>query len=63
MIFDGQHLRDPVAKLDLGWRSSTQQELSLIADFYHLLTKTAGVSQPPWHGQSQLSQGGPRGYS
>lgn len=42
MIFAGQHLRDPVATLDRGWRASTQHELSLIADFYHLLTKPAG---------------------
>ncbi len=42
MIFDGQHLSDLMAPLDLGWKARTQAELALMADLFPLLTKRAG---------------------
>jgi type I restriction enzyme R subunit len=41
MIFDGEHLRDLMAPLDLGWKARTQAELALMADLHPLLTKRA----------------------
>jgi type I restriction enzyme R subunit len=42
MIFDGQHLSDLMAPLDLGWKARTEAELALMADLFPLLTKRAG---------------------
>jgi len=42
MIFDGEHLGDLMAPLDLGWRARTQAELALMVDLHPLLTKRAG---------------------
>jgi len=42
MIFDGQHLSDLMAPLNLGWKARTQAELALMADLHPLLTKRAG---------------------
>ena len=42
MIFDGQHLSDLMAPLNLGWKARTQAELALMADLLALLTKRAG---------------------
>jgi len=42
MIFDGQHLSDLMAPLDLSWKARTQAELALMADLHPLLTKRAG---------------------
>ena len=42
MIFDGEHLSDLMASLDLGWKARTQAELALMADLHPLLTKRAG---------------------
>ena len=42
MIFDGEHLSDLMAPLDLGWKARTQAELALMADLLPLLTKRAG---------------------
>ena len=42
MIFDGEHLSDLMAPLDLGWKARTQAELVLMADLHPLLTKRAG---------------------
>ena len=42
MIFDGEHLSDLMAPLDLGWKARTQAELALMADLHPLLTKRAG---------------------
>jgi type I restriction enzyme, R subunit len=42
MIFDGEHLSDLLAPLDLGWKARTQAELALMADLHPLLTKRAG---------------------
>ena len=42
MIFDGEHLGDLMAPLDLGWKARTQAELALMADLHPLLTKRAG---------------------
>ncbi|MFM2176365.1 MAG: hypothetical protein RL015_463 [Verrucomicrobiota bacterium] len=42
MIFDGEHLSDLMAPLDLGWKARTQAELALMADLFPLLTKRAG---------------------
>jgi type I restriction enzyme, R subunit len=42
MIFDGEHLSDLMAPLDLGWKARTQAELALMADLCPLLTKRAG---------------------
>jgi type I restriction enzyme, R subunit len=42
MIFDGEHLSDLMAPLDLGWKARTQSELALMADLCPLLTKRAG---------------------
>ena len=41
MIFDGEHLSDLMAPLDLGWKDRTQAELALMADLHPLLTKRA----------------------
>ena len=41
-IFDGEHLSDLMAPLDLGWKARTQAELALMADLHPLLTKRAG---------------------
>lgn len=41
MIFDGEHLSDLMAPLDLGWKARTQAELALMADLFPLLTKRA----------------------
>jgi type I site-specific restriction-modification system R (restriction) subunit len=41
MIFDGEHLGDLMAPLDLGWKARTQAELALMADLHPLLTKRA----------------------
>ncbi len=42
MIFDGEHLSDLMAPLDLGWRARIQAELALMADLFPVLTKRAG---------------------
>ena len=42
MIFDGEHLSDIIAPLDLGWKARTQAELALMKDLHPLLTKRAG---------------------
>lgn len=42
MIFDGEHLSDLMAPLELGWKARTQAELALMADLLPLLTKRAG---------------------
>ena len=42
MIFDGEHLSDLMAPLDLGWKARTQAELAIMADLLPLLTKRAG---------------------
>jgi type I restriction enzyme R subunit len=42
MIFDGEHLSDLMAPLDLGWKARTQAELALMADLHPLLTNRAG---------------------
>ena len=42
MIFDGEHLSDLMAPLDLGWKARTQAELALMNDLHPLLTKRAG---------------------
>ena len=42
MIFDGEHLSDLMAPLDLGWKARTQAELALMADLHPLLTKRSG---------------------
>jgi type I restriction enzyme, R subunit len=41
MIFDGEHLSDLMAPLDLGWKARTHAELALMADLHPLLTKRA----------------------
>ena len=41
MIFDGEHLSDLMAPLDLGWKARTQAELTLMAELHPLLTKRA----------------------
>jgi type I restriction enzyme R subunit len=41
MIFDGEHLSDLFAPLDLGWKARTQAELALMEDLRPLLTKRA----------------------
>ena len=41
MIFDGEHVSDLMAPLDLGWRARTQAELALMEDLHPLLTKRA----------------------
>jgi type I restriction enzyme R subunit len=41
MIFDGEHLSDLMAPLDLGWKARTQAELALMADLHPILTKRA----------------------
>ncbi len=42
MIFDGEHLSDLMAPLELGWKARTEAELALMADLHPLLTKRAG---------------------
>ncbi len=42
MIFDGEHLSNLMAPLDLGWKARTHAELALMADLHPLLTKRAG---------------------
>lgn len=42
MIFDGEHLSDLLAPLDLGWKARSQAELALMEDLHPLLTKRAG---------------------
>ena len=42
MIFDGEHLSDLMAPLDLGWKACSQAELALMADLCPLLTQRAG---------------------
>ena len=42
MIFDGEHLTDLFAPLDLGWSARRDAELALMADLHPLLTKRAG---------------------
>jgi type I restriction enzyme R subunit len=42
MIFDGEHLSDLMAPLELGWKARTQAELALMEDLFPLLTKRAG---------------------
>jgi type I restriction enzyme, R subunit len=42
MIFDGEHLSDLMAPLDLGWKARTEAELALMADLHPLLTQRAG---------------------
>lgn len=41
MIFDGEHLSDLMAPLELGWKARTRAELALMADLIPLLTKRA----------------------
>ena len=41
MIFDGEHLSDLMAPLELGWKARTQAELALMEDLHPLLTKRA----------------------
>ena len=41
MIFDGEHLSDLMAPLDLGWKARTQAELALMKDLFPILTKRA----------------------
>jgi type I restriction enzyme R subunit len=42
MIFDGEHLSDLMAPLELGWKARTEAELALMTDLHPLLTKRAG---------------------
>jgi type I restriction enzyme R subunit len=41
MIFDGEHLTDLMAPLDLGWSARKEAELALMADLHPLLTQRA----------------------
>jgi type I restriction enzyme R subunit len=41
MIFDGEHLSDLLAPLDLGWKERTKKELALMDDLMPLLKKLA----------------------
>ena len=41
MIFDGEHLSDLLAPLDLGWKARTQAELALMTEVHPLLIKRA----------------------
>ncbi len=41
MIFDGDHLSDLLAPLELGWKDRTQKELALVEDLMPLLHKLA----------------------
>lgn len=41
MIFDGEHLSDLMAPLNLSWKARTQVELALMEDLHPLLTKRA----------------------
>ncbi len=41
MIFDGDHLSDLLAPLELGWKERTQKELALVEDLMPLLHKIA----------------------
>ena len=42
MIFDGEHLSDLMAPLELGWKARSEAELALMDDLHPLLTKRAG---------------------
>ena len=42
MIFDGEHLSDLMAPLDLGWKARTEAELALMKELHPLLTQRAG---------------------
>jgi type I restriction enzyme, R subunit len=42
MIFDGEHLSDLMAPLELGWKARANAELALMADLHPLLIKRAG---------------------
>lgn len=41
-IFDGEHLTELLAPLDLGWKARTQKELVLMGDLLPLLKRRAG---------------------
>lgn len=41
MIFDGEHLSDLMAPLDLSWKDHTRAELALMADLHPRLIKRA----------------------
>ena len=41
MIFDGEHLSDLMAPLDLGWKARTKAELALMEELHPLLIKRA----------------------
>jgi type I restriction enzyme R subunit len=41
MIFDGEHLSDLLAPLQLGWKARTQKEQALMKDLIPLLHKLA----------------------
>jgi type I restriction enzyme R subunit len=41
-IFDGEHLTELLAPLDLGWKARTQKELALMTDLVPLLKRRAG---------------------
>ena len=41
MIFDGEHLSDLMAPLDLGWKARAQAELALMKELVPLLQKRA----------------------
>lgn len=41
-IFDGEHLTELLAPLELGWKARTQQELSLMIELIPLLKKRVG---------------------
>ena len=41
-IFDGEHLTELLAPLQLGWKARTQKELALMNDLVPLLKKRAG---------------------
>ena len=42
MIFDGEHLGDLLAPLELGWKARSQAELALMAELLPLLNRRAG---------------------
>lgn len=42
MIFDGEHLSELLAPLELAWKARTHAELALMADLHPQLTKRAG---------------------
>jgi len=41
MIFDGEHLSDLLAPLELGWKDRTKKELALMEELVPLLKKLA----------------------